>query len=152
MNNSTACNSSERASMLDVKRLIGEVAARNGIRVESWDPAFALVTLNELVLEEIARRLTEEVHAGIAEFTEAVKNTEARAGKMLAQQVKQAAAELRREMQRDIEDARLKANEIVANVHRAHSRPAVIRWGAAGMIAGVALFGSGLWIGAHYLH
>ena len=138
--------------MLDVKRLIGEVAARNGIRVESWDPAFALVTLNELVLEEIARRLTEEVHSGVAEFTEAVNKTEARAGKILAQQVKEAAAELRREMQRDIEEARLKANEIVANVHRAHSRPAVIRWGAVGLIAAVALFGSGLWIGAHYLH
>jgi hypothetical protein len=94
--------------MLDVKWLIGEVAARNGIRVESWDPAFALVTLNELVLEEIARRLTEEVHSGIAEFTEAVQKTEARV--------------------------------------------AVIRWGAAGLIAGAGLFGSGLWIGAHYFH
>ena len=138
--------------MLDVKRLIGEVAARNGIRVESWDPAFALVTLNELVLEEIARRLTEEVHSGIAEFTEVVQKTEARAGKILAQQVKDASAELRRELQRDIEDARLKASEIVLDVHRAHRRPAIIRWGAAGLIAGVGLFGSGLWIGAHYFH
>ena len=138
--------------MLDVKRLIGEVAARNGIRVESWDPAFALVTLNELVLEEIARRLTEELHAGIKEFTDAVQKTEARAGKLLAQQVKEAAAELRKELQRDIEGARLRASEIVLDVHRAHRRPAVIRWGAAGLIAGVGLFGSGLWIGAHYLH
>lgn len=138
--------------MLDVKRLIGEVAARNGIRVESWDPAFALVTLNELVLEEIARRLTEEVHSGIVEFAEAVQKTEARAGKIVAQQVKDASAELRRELQRDIEDARLKASEIVLDIHRAHRRPAVIRWGAAGLIAGVGLFGSGLWIGAHYFH
>ena len=138
--------------MLDVKRLIGEVAARNGIRVESSDPAFVLVTLNELVLEEIARRLTEEVHSGIAEFTEAVQKTEARAGKILAQQVKDASAELRRELQRDIEDARLQASEIVLDVHRAHRRPAVIRWGSAGLIAGLGLFGCGLWIGAHYLH
>ncbi|HLG99620.1 MAG TPA: hypothetical protein VKX49_25150 [Bryobacteraceae bacterium] len=138
--------------MLDVKRLIGEVAARNGIRVESWDPAFALVTLNELVLEEIARQLTEEVHSGIAEFTEAVQKTETRAGKLLAQQVREASAEVRRELQRDIEDARLRASEIVLDVHRAHRKPAVIRWGAAGLIAGAGLFGSGLWIGAHYLH
>lgn len=137
--------------MLDVKRLIGEVAARNGIRVESWDPAFALVTLNELVLEEIALRLTEEVHSGIAEFTEAVHKTEAHAGRILAQHVKEAAAELRRELQRDIEDARLKANEIVVNVHRAHSRPTVIRWGAVGLICAVALFCAGLWFGAHWL-
>jgi hypothetical protein len=126
--------------MMDVNRLIGEVAARHGIKVQSWDPAFALVTLNELVLEDIARRLTEEVHSGITEFTEAVQKTETRAGKILAQQVNEAAAELRREMQRDIEDA------------RAHRKPAVIRWGAAGLIAGLALFGSGLWFGAHYFH
>ena len=138
--------------MLDVKRLIGEVAARNGIRVESWDPAFALVTLNELVLEEIARRLTQEVHSGISEFTDAVHKTETHAGKILAQNVKTATAEFRREMQRDIEDARLKAIEIAMEVHRAHSRPAIIRWGAAGLITGLALFGSGLWIGARYLH
>ena len=73
--------------MLDVKRLIGEVAVRNGIRIESWDPAFILVTLNELVLEEIACRLIKEVHSGIAEFTEAVHKTEGRAGKILALQV-----------------------------------------------------------------
>jgi hypothetical protein len=138
--------------MMDVNRLIGEVAARHGIKVQSWDPAFALVTLNELVLEDIARRLTEEVHSGITEFTEAVQKTETRAGKILAQQVNEAAAELRREMQRDIEDARLRANEIVLDVHRAHRKPAVIRWGAAGLIAGLALFGSGLWFGAHYFH
>ena len=138
--------------MMDVNRLIGEVAARHGIKVQSWDPAFALVTLNELVLEDTARRLTEEVHSGIAEFTDAVQKTETRAGKILAQQVNEAAAELRREMQRDIEDARLRANEIVLDVHRAHRKPAVIRWGAAGLIAGLALFGSGLWFGAHYFH
>jgi len=137
--------------MLDVKRLIGEVAARNGIRVESWDPAFALVTLNELVLEEIARRLTEEVHSGIAEFTETVQRTETRAGKILAQQVKEAAAELRKELQRDVENARLRASEIVFDVHQAHGKAAVIRWSAAGLIAGLALFSSGLWIGAHFL-
>ena len=138
--------------MLDVKRLVAEVAARNGIRVESWDPAFALVTLNELVLEEIAHRLTEEVHAGIAEFTDAVQKTEARAGKLLAQHVKEAAAELRKELLRDIEEARLRASEIVLDVHRAHRKPAVIRWGVAELIAGIGLFVSGVWIGAHYLH
>jgi len=32
--------------MQDVKRLISEVAAQNGIRVEPDDPLFALVTIN----------------------------------------------------------------------------------------------------------
>ena len=65
--------------MIDVNRLIGEVAARNGIRVEPGDPAFALVTLNQLVLEETARQLTDEVRSGIAEFTVAVQKTETQA-------------------------------------------------------------------------
>ena len=73
------------------------MSARNGIRVEPGDPAFALVTLNQLVLEDAARQLTDEVRSGIAEFTVAVQKTETRAGKILAQQVKAAAAELRRE-------------------------------------------------------
>jgi len=137
--------------MIDVNRLIGEVAARNGIRVEPGDPAFALVTLNELVLEEAARQLTGEVRSGIAEFTVAVQKTETRAGKILAQQVKEAAAELRRELHQDIESARLKATEIVTEVHRAHRNSALVRWGAAGLICAVALFSAGLWIGAHWL-
>ena len=33
--------------MIDQKQLIGQVAAKNGIRLEPDDPAFALVTLNE---------------------------------------------------------------------------------------------------------
>ena len=137
--------------MIDVNRLIGEVAARNGIRVEPGDPAFALVTLNQLVLEETARQLTDEVRSGIAEFTVAVQKTETRAGKVLAQQVKEAAAEFRQELQRDIENARLKAADMVTEVHRAHSTSALVRWGAAGLICAVALFGAGLWIGVHWL-
>jgi hypothetical protein len=137
--------------MLDMNRLIGEVAARNGIRVEPGDPAFALVTLNQLVLEETARQLTEAVRSGIAEFTVAVQKTETRAGKILAQQVKEAAAELRRELQRDIESGRLKAAEMVMEVHRAHRKSASIRWGTAGLICVVGLFGAGVWIGAHCL-
>jgi ubiquinone biosynthesis protein UbiJ len=137
--------------MIDVNRLIGEVAARNGIRVEPGDPAFALVTLNQLVLEEAARQLTEEIRSGIAEFTVAVQRTETRAGKLLAQQVKEAAAEVRQELQRDIENARLKAADMVTQVHRAHKTSALVRWGAAGLICAVALFGAGLWIGAHWL-
>ena len=137
--------------MIDVNRLAAEVSARHDMRVEPRDPAFALVTLNHLVFEEIARQLTEEVRSGIAEFSDAVQKTETRAGKILAQQVKEAAAELRRELQQDIESARLNAAQMVTEVHRAHRNSALVRWGAAGLIAAVTLFGAGLWIGAHYL-
>jgi hypothetical protein len=137
--------------MLDAKRLAAEVSTRSGIRVESWDPAFALVTLNQLVLEEVAKRLTDEIRSGIAEFNDGAQKTEKRAGKVLAQEVREAAAELRREMQRDIESARLNAAAMVGQVDQAHRRSGLVRWGAAGLISAVFLFTCGLWIGAHYI-
>ena len=54
--------------MPDMKRMISEVAAENGIRVEPGDPLFALVTMNRLVLEESASnvlRLQPKAHRGI---------------------------------------------------------------------------------------
>jgi hypothetical protein len=141
-----------RTLTIDAKRLCAEVGARNGIRVEPWDPAFALVTLNQLILEEATRQLGGELRDGVAEFATAVQATELRAGKILAEQVKGAAAEIRRELKSDIESARLSATEIVSEFHHAHRNAAVVKWGAAGLLAGAALFGGGLWIGAHYLH
>jgi hypothetical protein len=44
--------------MPDTKRMISEVAAENGIRVEPGDPLFALVTMNRMVLEKSAKRIT----------------------------------------------------------------------------------------------
>jgi hypothetical protein len=137
--------------MIDVHRLIGEVAARDGIRVEPGDPAFALVTLNQLVLEDAVKQIEQHIHAGIAEFTDAVHKTEDRAGRILADEVKAAAAELRMELQRDIESAQVGAKEIVCEIRRAHTRAALIRWGAIGVLSAATMFGTGLWIGAHYL-
>jgi hypothetical protein len=137
--------------MIDVNRLIAEVAARDGIRVEPGDPAFALVTLNELVLEDAAVQLREHIRAGMADFTEAVRKTETRAGGVLAEQVKDAVAELRRELERDVEKARLEANQIVYAVHEAHTKAALVRWAAAGAIAAAGLFAGGLSIGAQCL-
>ncbi len=137
--------------MIDVHRLIGEVAARNGIRVEPGDPAFALVTLNQLVLEDAIKQIREHIQAGIAEFSGAVQKTENRAGRLLAEEVKSAAAELRCELQRDVDGARVGAKELVAEIRSIHTRAALIRWGSGGVIAAAALFGAGLWIGAHCL-
>jgi hypothetical protein len=46
----------KKITMPDIKRMISEVAAENGIRVEPGDPLFALVTMNRLVLEASARK------------------------------------------------------------------------------------------------
>jgi hypothetical protein len=137
--------------MIDVHRLIGEVAARNGIRVEPDDPAFVLVTLNQLVLEDAIVQMCEQIRLGIAEFTEGVHKTEARAGKISAAEVRESAAEIREELQRDVETARIGAREIIYELHQNHTRVALIRWGAGAIGLAAAMFAAGLCLGVHFV-
>ncbi len=133
--------------MENVKRLISEVAAQNGIRVEPDDPLFALVTINRIVLDEATQKLQNHIQARIVEFDASMQKAEARAGKMLAQMVKESAAQMRQGLQNDIRLAGLKTCEFVHLVNEAHRRPALIRWSAVGLVAGALLFGGGIWVG-----
>ena len=123
--------------MYNSKQLIAAVRARNGIRIEPDDPVFALVTINELVLEEAVRRLSDEMDRRLATFSAGMDQTERRAGKLLAQDVKNAAAQIRAEMQKDIEAAGMKAAYLVYKVDQAHKRPdrcrSALSHGASGL-------------------
>ena len=133
--------------MIDQKRLIGEVAAKNGIRLEPNDPAFALVTLNEIVLQDTVAALTHEIRSSLHSFAESLAKTENRAGKVLAHDVKVAAAELRRELNSDIENASLKAHELVNKVSAVNSSPVTVKWLATGSLAALLLFLCGVIVG-----
>lgn len=133
--------------MPDMKRMISEVAAENGIRVEPGDPLFALVTMNRMVLEESARTYYDYNQKLIEEFMESMKRAEVRAGSMLAQKVKESAEKMREGLQGDIHIAGLKAREYVHLVNEAHRRPAIIRWVSVGLVAAGAIFASGVWLG-----
>ena len=87
--------------MQDVKRLISEVAAQNGIRVEPDDPLFALVTINRIVLEEATQKLQDRIQARISDFDASYQRAERRAGSVLAQIVKEAAEQMRQGLQND---------------------------------------------------
>lgn len=87
---------------MDVEKLIGEVAARNGIRIEPDDPAFALVTLNQLVLEEAVKNLVREIHAATADFESAAEIVQNRAGSMFARMLSERGRQLQT-AQRDAE-------------------------------------------------
>lgn len=137
--------------MYDVKQLIAAVRARNGIRVEEDDPIFALVTLNELVLEQIARRVSDEITTRLVAFNVGMDKTERRAGSLLAQDVKEAGAQIRAELQKDIDAAGMKAAYLVYKVDQAHKRPALIRWITVGLSLAVVLLVFGFYVGM-YLH
>jgi hypothetical protein len=137
--------------MYDVKQLIAAVRARNGIRVEPDDPVFALVTINELVLEQVARRVSDEIATRLVAFNEGMDKTERRAGSLLAQDVKEAGMQIRAALQKDIDAAGIKAAHLVYKVDQAHKRPAMIRWITVGLSLAVVLLVFGVYVGM-YLH
>jgi hypothetical protein len=81
--------------MPDVKRLIAEVASRNGIRLDPDDPTFCLVTLNQLLLEEAGEKLVAEVRKATKEFEDAVRKVEGKFGEILGAQLKETFTALR---------------------------------------------------------
>jgi hypothetical protein len=132
---------------IDLQRLVAEVAARHDLFFKADDPAFALVTMNELIFDEAMERVHSGIRETIAGFNASYQKAEKRAGNVLAQEVKQSAEQMRQGLQNDIHIAGLKAREYVHLVNEAHRRPALVRWSAAGLIAGAFLFGSGVWVG-----
>ena len=134
-------------SPVDVQRLIGTVAARHGILLKPDDAAFALVTINQLILEEVMAEMLGKVQHSVADFEEAAARVQARAGSLLAGEVKAAAVAIRHQLETDIVAAGKQAHEFVAEVHRAHSRAAQEKWIAAGAICALVLFVCGILIG-----
>jgi len=133
--------------MFDVKRLIAEVAARNGIRLEPDDPAIVLLTLNELMLEEIVSSLGSDIGSQMAGFESVMDHLEKRAGSILAREVKIAAQEVRAEIQKDISDASLRAAHLVHIVDQAHKRPARLRSFAFALVVSLVLAALSFYVG-----
>lgn len=133
--------------MLDKDRIIGEIAAKNGIRIEEDDPIFAVVTATQVGLEESVRELQSDLRTIITEFEANVQSVERHAGKVLAKEVKQCASEIRAELRKDIDSAGLKARELVQRVNDAHQRPNAIMWASIGLLCAIGLFCSGVWFG-----
>lgn len=133
--------------MPDLQRLIAEVAARNRIRIEPDDPLFAVVTLNQLVLEETAECLLQRVEATIAGFETSIHQVENRAGKVLAQRLKESLADAQRALQNQADSIWVKAQESAARLQRARTRIALVCWAALGVGCALAVFWCGVWVG-----
>jgi type IV pilus biogenesis protein CpaD/CtpE len=136
---------------LNIETLIGELTRRYGIRLDSSDPAIAIVVLNRLVLESASEELTESIARRLAQFEASMQKVEQRAGKLLAHEVSVAAACVRAELQNDIDAAGVKAAHLVYMVDQAHKRPVIIRWLVAGLVSAIGLLGIGFYAGM-FLH
>jgi hypothetical protein len=122
----------------DVRAMIGEVAAKHGIRLDADDPAFAIVTLNNLMLE----RTLEAAFARAAdlprEWEVAAASIQGRAGERIAQDTKAAIEAI--------------AKAAAAEREKITAAPAAgketnQRWLAIGMAAGALLLVLGVVIG-----
>ncbi len=137
---------------VDVKRIVGELASKHGIRLDANDPAISIVLVNRLVLEHSADELVAGIRASMHDFEEAVRKVQTRAGQLVAAEFNERVGAIRSELQRDIALAGARANEIVYRAEQANRHPVMLRWAVVGTLAALALFLMGLWIGARYMH
>jgi hypothetical protein len=111
----------------DARVLAAQVFERHGIKLREGDPAFALVTLNELTLRKVMGELLQEVDqhitARLAEFELTMQRVEGRAGKLLAHQVRDSAAGLQGALREEVISARLGVQQIVEEIRKSTTAP-----------------------------
>jgi hypothetical protein len=75
---------------MDRKRIIGEVAAKHGVRLEEDDPAFLLVTIAEIVLRDAQAEFLDAVRRTIADQEEAAERMQKSIGETLGSSIQRA--------------------------------------------------------------
>ena len=121
--------------VLDLKRITAEVAARHGMLVRQDDPAMLLVTMNEVVLQQVFGRIearTEEIVVGMET---GLRSAQRQAMGSIEKEARKAGIAVREEIQKDVDAGGLHARELIVELNRADSRSAVRRWVAVGVIA-----------------
>jgi hypothetical protein len=131
---------------LDLKELAAKVSVEHRIRVDPDDPIMAVVTLNRLVLEQSTNEIVEEIRAATREFEQAAEGVQVQAGTFLAQRVRDCVSVLRQEVVKS-GNGSTQAREGLGAVGRAYEKPAAQRWVGIGLLAGMVLFGCGVWLG-----
>ena len=135
----------------DARALAAKVFERHGIRIGEDDPAFALVTLNELILRKLMAELLEQVDqhikAGLVEFTLTMQRVEGRAAKVLAQQVRDSAGAWQGTLREEISAARIGIEQLVEEIRRTYRIASLTRWCALGAVLAVLVFACGFWAG-----
>ena len=128
---------------LDLKELAAKVSAEHRIRVDQDDPIMAVVTLNRLVLESATNEVVEEIRTATREFEQAVESVQVRAGSFLAERARDFVSVLRQEAARNVGNSSIQVQERIGTAAKAIAQ----RWAVIGMLAGMALFGCGVWVG-----
>jgi len=131
----------------DVQRLIETVAARHRLVLKSDDAALAIVTMNRLVLEESLETIHSRILEDLAMFEGTAQKIQTRAANVIAAQVREAAAGIRRALESDIQGARLEASGFVRQVEAAFQRRMSAQKLTIVSLAAALLFSCGVWVG-----
>ena len=134
---------------INVQKLVGEIATRNNCLVEASDPIFAVATITQLMLDEVVEGLLVRIRVAITEFESSARAVEAHAGKVLGEQMRTFTSEWKAEIAHDHNIANARGYEMVDRIHRAHSKPAMRRWGGLALVSSLLLVGSGILIGLY---
>ena len=132
---------------VDTKKLTSEVAARHGLLIRDDDPAMALVTMSEIVLQQVLERAEVGLRALLSDAEIGQKMLQQEALVWVQDEIGHAGGALRVQLQRDIAAGRLQAKELVVQLSQMYSRSAVRRWVALGIASGLVLLLIGVGLG-----
>ena len=132
---------------VDTKRLSGEVAARHGLLIRDDDPAMALVTMSEIVLEQVLKEAEVRFRGVLSEAEKSQKRSQQDVLVWVQEEMGRAGTALRAQVQRDIDAGRLQARELVIQLSQVYARSAVRRWVALGIVSGLLLVLVGVGLG-----
>lgn len=132
---------------VDAKKLKGEVAARHGLLIREDDPAMALVTMSEIVLEQFLEKAEVRLRGLLSEAESGQKRSQQEALVWVQEEMERTGTALCVRLQRDINAGRLQAKELVVQLSQIYSRSAVRRWVAVGIVSGLVLLLLGVALG-----
>lgn len=133
--------------VLDLKRITAEVAARHGMLLRPDDPAMLLVTINEVVLQQVIGSIEIRVGQMVTDIEVGFRSAQREALGSVEREARKAGIAVREEIQKDIDAGRLHARELIVELNRAYTRSAVRRWVAIGMVAASGLLVLGIGLG-----
>jgi hypothetical protein len=134
-------------SVLDLRRLTAEVAARHGLLLREDDPAMALVTMSEIVLGEVLDRAELRWRDLLSQAEAAQEKWQQETVLGVQQEMEHASSFLRLDFQRDRDAARLEGRELAAQVSRVYSRSAARLWIAIGLVSALVFLALGVGLG-----
>src|SRR5260370_821072 len=130
----------------DLKRITEEVAACHGMLLRPDDRAMVLVTMNEVVLQQVIGSIEARAEEMVAGIEAGFRSAQREALGSVEREARKAGIAVREEIQKDIDAGRLHARELIVQLNRAYTRSAVRRWVAMGVVlaSGLLVLGVGL--------